>query len=66
MIWRNANRDEIPEHLQEVLISVKGVYYVTTFDSETRTFRLREEPDTFFDLNKHEIYWTEFNNPDNK
>jgi hypothetical protein len=61
--WYNANRDELPSHQQEVLISFNGIYYITAYNSSLKRFYLKDEPETFFDLSENAIYWTEFDNP---
>jgi hypothetical protein len=60
MKWHNAQRDELPEDGQLVLISVRGVYYIASFDTEGERFKLRDDPGTYFPYNEYLIYWTEF------
>jgi hypothetical protein len=50
MNWKNVHRDQLPEHDEEVLLSMKGVYYLTTFDGNQNVFRLKEEPESFFEI----------------
>lgn len=59
MKWYNASRDFLPEDKQEVLISVKGIYYPCVFDAQQKVFRMLEEPERYFDLQWNTIYWTD-------
>jgi hypothetical protein len=65
MNWRNAHYDTLPEHKEEVLISVKGIYYLTKYDSRIKVFRLMDDPDTFFGTIEEEepIYWISIDGP---
>jgi hypothetical protein len=62
MKWKNVLLDELPGHEQEVLISVKGIYYLTKFNAEEKRFYLIEDPESFFELAGNIIYWTESGN----
>lgn len=59
MEWHNAARDKLPGHDDMVLISFKGVYYICIFDAVEKKFRLKDRPDTFFEMNGDTIYWVE-------
>jgi hypothetical protein len=59
MNWNNAQKDKLPLHEQEVLVSVDGIYYITTYDSSQKIFRLKESPETFFTPEEKVIYWTD-------
>jgi hypothetical protein len=59
MEWRNALRDELPEHMQNVLVSYHGIYYRTIFDAEKQCFILEEEPGHFIEIKNEPIYWIE-------
>ena len=63
MKWYNAEKDELPSHNEEVLISVNGVYYITVYNRTEDHFYLKEQPDTFFSVGHVPIYWTQFENP---
>jgi hypothetical protein len=60
MIWKNCNRDGLPNDSQRVLICVGGVYYLAVFDRPKSLFRIEEELlETVFRIGHHDIYWTE-------
>jgi hypothetical protein len=63
MKWFNADRDHLPSHEQEVLISVNGIYYMAYYDSTIKAFRLKEEPSDYFQVGGHYIYWTSLSDP---
>jgi hypothetical protein len=65
MEWRSATRDTLPVHHQEVLISVRGIYYLTQYDEKIKVFRMVEDPDNFFGLDDDlHIYWLPIIEPD--
>lgn len=55
MNWKNAQKDELPKNDEEVIIAVRGVYYVATYNEELEGFRVNET--TFFSLKEVTIYW---------
>jgi hypothetical protein len=55
--WNNSRRDELPHDQQEVIISVNGVNYISTYDSAKRIFRTNELLETFFKVSDVEILW---------
>jgi hypothetical protein len=57
--WKNASCDETPANNQAVLISVAGVYYLTTFDEGNVRFVLQEQNQLYFHLmeNGEPVYW---------
>lgn len=57
MEWRNALRDELPEHLEKVLVCVEGIYYVCVFHAGELRFYLENDPDSWFDIDQRPIYW---------
>jgi hypothetical protein len=59
MKWRNALLDELPEHMQVVLISYLGIYYRTVFDADRRCFVFEEDPQQFLEIKEKPIYWIE-------
>lgn len=64
MKWLNARTDKLPEHNQQVLVSVDGVYYMATFDAGNKCFILiTEPPRTLVYSDKHSIYWTAVTDP---
>ncbi len=63
MKWYNAHKDLLPAHEQQVLISVNGVYYITTYDCKNQAFRLLMQPENYFGLtDEATLYWAEFRN----
>jgi hypothetical protein len=58
MKWKNAQKDNPPDNMQKVLISVKGVYYITIYDAGKNVFLLQDQPDKYFDPENELIYWT--------
>ena len=65
MEWYNAQKDQLPENGQQVLISVKGVYYICRFDEKERSFIINEETKkTIYKIDEYLIYWTHFEDPD--
>jgi hypothetical protein len=64
MKWKNANRDELPKHDQDVLISVDGVYYIAFFDEGVKAFRIRNQMGLIFEIGGTDaIYWMNFESP---
>jgi hypothetical protein len=63
MKWKNTLKDKPPEHNQEVLISVDGVYYIAIYDDKEKVFRVQYKKLLIFPANNHLIYWTEFYDP---
>lgn len=61
MNWKNTKRDLLPEDMQEVLISVDGIYYIACFDQSAGLFRVigPETSSVTFDLRKQVMYWAE-------
>jgi hypothetical protein len=58
MKWNNALRDAPPVHNQEVLISVEGVYYVTTYDAGKNWYVLRDDKRQHFEPSERNVfYW---------
>ena len=62
MNWKNALKDELPNNEQEVLISVRGIYYVAIYKAPLKGFEISEH-DGFIPLNNAQIYWTEIKVP---
>ena len=62
MNWKNALKDGFPLDKQEVLISVKGVNYVVTYEANQNGFQWLHG-ETFFKLTNDTIYWTEISIP---
>ncbi len=59
--------DELPDDGKVVLISVKGVNYVATYDAHTNLFRVEDElRETVFKVKDSHIYWTEYVSPPDK
>jgi hypothetical protein len=64
MNWKNANRDPLPTHEQNVLVAIDGVYYITIFDLNHNVFRLAEDLKSCFGIRDEEpIYWLEIDSP---
>ena len=58
MNWKNTEKDELPEDMEEVLISVDGVYYISTYHAQKKTFTVENElQETFFKVGERQIYW---------
>jgi hypothetical protein len=57
--WKNASCDETPSNNQSVLISVAGVYYLTTFDEGNVRFVLQDHDQLYFHVmeNGEPVYW---------
>ena len=56
--WKNTALDNFPEHEQNVLISVEGVYYMTIYDANQKVFRLTDDLNSTFDPAEFQsIYW---------
>jgi len=60
--WKNASKDMLPWDKQQVLVSVKGVYYITVYHTGKNRFELRDDPANYFAPDSDTIYWTEFGN----
>jgi hypothetical protein len=60
MYWKNALKDRLPKHKEEVIISVKGVNYISIFCADKKLFKVEKEmTETLFKVEEHLIYWTE-------
>ena len=57
MKWNNATFDTLPDHGQEVLICVQGVYYIAIYDTSRNGFKLRNEPTQVYNPKEVLIYW---------
>jgi hypothetical protein len=62
MNWKSTNRDALPGHNEEVLLSVEGVNYLTIYDANAGVFRLKEDRNTHF-LPCEGTYWLEIDGP---
>ena len=54
--WKNTSKDELPKNVQDVLISVDGVYYTAIYDAIEKGFKLKNEL-KFFPVKNTIIYW---------
>jgi hypothetical protein len=64
MNWKNALTDGGPHDKDQVLISVDGVYYIAIYYDSDKSFKVYENLKTIrFEVEKHTIYWTDFNDP---
>lgn len=64
MKWKNANRDDLPLHKQEVLITVDGINYIATYDALKKVFNLNNNPGASFSALNKTIYWMEIEAPE--
>jgi hypothetical protein len=61
MKWYNAKKDRLPENKQRVLVSVKGVYFLCTYNVRKKLFCV-EDPgrSVQFSPDEPELYWSEY------
>jgi hypothetical protein len=57
MKWFNSIRDGFPQHNDEVLIAVKGVYHVAIYDSHDKAYRSKRNQKIIFRASQETIYW---------
>jgi hypothetical protein len=57
MKWYNSLVDEPPLHMQEVVISVDGIYYLAIYNAQSKRFDLRDEA-RGLEGSSNLIYWT--------
>jgi hypothetical protein len=62
MYWKNSIADGTPVESRQVLISVNGVYYLSTYDNPTRCFvvPLSSRENLVFCPEDVTVYWTDF------
>jgi hypothetical protein len=63
--WNSTLKNQLPPDRQEVLISVKGVNYISVYDAAKGIFRTNELLETFFRVADIEILWTDSLTQDN-
>lgn len=57
MNWKNANIDGVPDHDNQVLLCVEGVYHLAHYRKTMKGFRL--EDGSYFLPDHNNIYWIE-------
>ena len=64
MGWKNSTIDELPQHGEEVLISVNGVNYIAVYNAAQMGFEVRQTKKLFLVENKDPIiYWKKITTP---
>lgn len=63
MDWKNALKDGLPKHGQQVLISIHGVYFVTHYNESEQSFETPGKTKKF-KVKDHTIYWQEIEAPE--
>jgi|GEM_PF-3048367 len=64
MGWKNSTIDELPQHGEEVLISVNGVNYIAVYNAAKMGFEVRQTKNLFSIENKDPIiYWKKITTP---
>ena len=58
MMWKNSGKDGLPAKDQKVLITVKGVNHIATYDLEKESF-CAVNTNEFFSVKDDMIYWKE-------
>jgi hypothetical protein len=64
MDWTNSIIDGLPQHNQEVLISVNGINYIALYNADKMGFTVRDMEKLFFiNNNEQPIYWKKITKP---
>jgi hypothetical protein len=61
MDWKNASYDTPPADGQKILISIRGIYYIATYDAKNDLYVLKDRISDTFDPIKEIVYWAEYN-----
>jgi hypothetical protein len=64
MSWTNSTIDGLPQHQEEVLISVNGVNYIALYNADEKGFAVRDIEKLFLISNNElPIYWKKITKP---
>jgi hypothetical protein len=62
MNWKNSSKDELPDHAQEILVCINGVYFIAVYNSGEKTFEDTMSQTCFWVSHDNPIYWSELVN----
>jgi hypothetical protein len=65
MNWLNAKVDGSPNHNEEVIISVEGVYHVAVYNAKNKAYISAKNKKQSFKASEENIYWAKITPPGN-
>jgi hypothetical protein len=63
MDWKNSSKGYLPEHNQEVLISIDSKKFIAVYNHIEKGFFLKDQNLKFIAIKNNSIYWTEIKKP---